>query len=51
MASTKEEIVSACSLSGIAMIRLLEDRAARGLSTVPDLDAECILDLQNNGGR
>lgn len=51
MASTKEEIVSACSLSGSAMIRLLEDRAARGLSTVPNLDAECILDLQNNGGR
>lgn len=35
---------------GGGLMGMLENRAARGLS-VPSLDAECILDLQANGGR
>ena len=35
---------------GGGLMGMLESRAARGLS-VPSLDAECILDLQANGGR
>ncbi len=35
---------------GGGIMGMLESRAARGLS-VPSLDAECILDLQGNGGR
>ncbi|MEM8999988.1 MAG: hypothetical protein AAGB24_06960 [Bacteroidota bacterium] len=36
---------------GGAMMRLLESRTSKGLVAIPVLDAECILDLQNNGGR
>ncbi len=35
---------------GGGIMGMLESRAARGLS-IPALDAECILDLQGNGGR
>ena len=42
---------SPCTLSGTSMIKLLESRSARGLAVVPVLDAECVLDLQGNGGR
>ncbi|MEN8789012.1 MAG: hypothetical protein ABF293_12015 [Flavobacteriaceae bacterium] len=35
---------------GGGIMGMLESRAARGLA-IPDLDAECILDLQGNGGR
>lgn len=48
---SKESITSACNLSGETILNLLEGRAQRGMAVVPDLDAECILDLQNNGGR
>jgi len=47
---TKDEVVSACSLSGNSVMKLLEYQASRGLAVVPGLDAECILDLQSNGG-
>lgn len=47
----KEELVSACSLSGDFVLRMLEQQASKGLAIVPVLDDECILDLQNNGGR
>ncbi|MEO0573741.1 MAG: hypothetical protein AAF039_18730 [Bacteroidota bacterium] len=50
-AATKEELVSACSLSGNSLLRVLENQASRGLAVVPVLDPECVLDLQNNGGR
>ncbi|MET1260239.1 hypothetical protein ABV409_12900 [Flagellimonas sp. DF-77] len=46
-----QKIQSACSLSGLHIMNILESHAARGLAVVPDLDPECILDLQNNGGR
>ena len=46
-----KDLVSACSLSGQSVLRMLEANAARNLAVVPVLDAECVLDLQNNGGR
>lgn len=36
---------------GGGMKKMLANRASKGLSSTPDLDAECILDLQSNGGR
>ncbi len=45
-----EDIKSACSLSGNTILNLLIQEANKS-AVVPDLDAECILDLQNNGGR
>jgi hypothetical protein len=30
---------------------MLESRASKGILETPGLDAECILDLQGNGGR
>ncbi|MEX0316107.1 MAG: hypothetical protein AB3N18_18150 [Allomuricauda sp.] len=49
--TSKSGLHSACDLSGISVMKLLEHQASKGLAAVPDLDAECILDLQNNGGR
>lgn len=42
---------SACDLSGFSVLHLLESRASKGLAAAPNLDPECILDLQANGGR
>ncbi|MEM9647755.1 MAG: hypothetical protein AAF969_04685, partial [Bacteroidota bacterium] len=36
---------------GGPMMKLLESNAAKGAAVVPVLDAECMLDLQANGGR
>lgn len=36
---------------GGGMMSMLESRTSKGLAVAPDLDAECILDLQNNGGK
>ncbi len=36
---------------GLAMKKAMESNASKGLAVVPELDAECIRDLQNNGGR
>ncbi len=36
---------------GGGVVSLLESRASKGFLETPGLDAECILDLQNNGGR
>lgn len=36
---------------GSGMMGMLENRASRGLVAIPELDAECVLDLQANGGR
>lgn len=46
----KNAIVSACTLSGQSVLKMLEHSAAKGAAAV-DLDAQCILDLQSNGGR
>lgn len=51
VAKSANGLHSACTLSGLSLIQLLEQRTNRGLAVVPELDAECILDLQNNGGR
>ncbi len=32
-------------------MKMMEQNAAKGAAAIPVLDAECILDLQNNGGR
>jgi len=42
---------SGCSLSGHSVLNLLEKHAAKGSAVAVPLDAECILDLQANGGR
>jgi hypothetical protein len=36
---------------GGGMKKMLEKNASKGIVTTPDLDSECILDLQANGGR
>ena len=36
---------------GGGMMSMLESRTSKGLAVAPSLDAECILDLQNNGGK
>lgn len=48
---TDSGLHSSCSLNGYSLLGLLESRFSKGLSVAPALDAECILDLQANGGR
>ncbi|TXN34848.1 hypothetical protein FVB32_09600 [Flagellimonas hymeniacidonis] len=36
---------------GVPMMKMMESNASKGSAAVPVLDAECILDLQSNGGR
>ncbi|MCW5516847.1 hypothetical protein [Muriicola sp. Z0-33] len=36
---------------GGGMMSMLESRTSKGIAATPSLDAECILDLQNNGGK
>lgn len=36
---------------GASMLKMMQSNASKGLATIPQLDAECMLDLQNNGGR
>lgn len=45
------DLKSACSLSGHSVLKMLEQNTAKGQGVPPDLDSECILDLQANGGR
>ncbi len=47
----RAEIHSPCTLSGQNLMNMLESRASFGVAVVPVLDDECVLDLQNNGGR
>ncbi|WP_136464987.1 hypothetical protein [Flagellimonas onchidii] len=49
--TSKNGMHADCNLSGMSMMKLLQQQASKGLPIVPVLDAECILDLQNNGGR
>ncbi len=52
LAEKSEGIKADCALSGASVLKLLDTKTANGSSMiVPDLDAECILDLQSNGGR
>ncbi|MDC6386052.1 hypothetical protein D2V93_10935 [Flagellimonas taeanensis] len=36
---------------GGPMVKSMQSNISKGLASVPQLDAECLLDLQNNGGR
>lgn len=36
---------------GAGMAKVMEARNSKGLATIPELDPECVLDLQGNGGR
>ncbi|WP_430967288.1 hypothetical protein [Spongiimicrobium sp. 2-473A-2-J] len=36
---------------GAGIMGMMESRASRGMAFIPELDAECVLDLQANGGR
>lgn len=47
----KAGIKSACTLSGTTILRLLEQRTAKGNAATVGLDPECILDIRANGGR
>lgn len=49
--NAKNELQSSCSLSGNSVLKMLENNTAKGLKNSVPLDAECILDLQSNGGR
>lgn len=40
-----------CSLSGNSVLQMLQKQTSKGAAAVVPLDAECILDLQANGGR
>ncbi len=45
------DLKPACSLTGQSVLKMLERKSAKGQRIAPDLDAECVLDLQANGGR
>lgn len=48
--SSENSLKAGCTLTGKSMMKILESSlTAKG--TAPDLDPECILDLQSNGGR
>lgn len=47
--TAKTELKSACNLNGNTMLRLLTSKT--GKSNTVAIDAECVLDLQANGGR
>ncbi|MEA1785838.1 hypothetical protein U1E44_07030 [Arenibacter sp. GZD96] len=36
---------------GAGFAKFMESRSAKGLAVIPELDPECVLDLQGNGGR
>lgn len=49
-ASDENSLKAGCTLTGKSMMKILESSLiAKGVA--PDLDPECILDLQSNGGR
>lgn len=47
----KNTLIPGCMLSGNSVLKMLKHRKSKGASATIDLDAECILDLQANGGR
>lgn len=46
-----EELKASCSLSGKSVLRMLKNSTAKGFVNSVPLDAECIIDLNSNGGR
>jgi len=51
IAQYEDGIKAGCTLSGKTVLSLLQNNAAKGTSASVGLDAECILDIQANGGR
>ena len=49
-AKNKNGLKAGCRLSGKSVLKMLSSQTAKG-GLAPDLDSECILDLQTNGGR
>ncbi|WP_373519232.1 hypothetical protein [Pricia sp.] len=49
-AKNEDGIKAGCRLSGKSVLKMLSSQTAKG-GLAPDLDSECILDLQTNGGR
>lgn len=49
--SSKNELKSSCSLSGMSVLKMLESNTSKGVVNAVPLDAQCILDLQSNGGK
>lgn len=45
------ELHSSCTLDGLGLIKQMESLVAKGAAAAPELDAECQLDLETNGGR
>lgn len=50
LAQYEDGVKSGCRLSGTTVLNLLQQHTAKTTNTVP-LDAECLLDIQANGGR
>lgn len=48
---SKNELKSACSLSGNSVLEMLENNVSKGLSNWVPLGEECVIDLKANGGR
>lgn len=49
--AAQDGLVAGCALSGQSVMELLKGRNNKGLADIPPLDAECVLDLQANGGK
>ena len=49
--NNKNSLHSSCTLDGNILLNQMESNVSRGLAAPPDLDAECQLDLEANGGR
>lgn len=49
--SNESGLKTGCSLSGKSVLQMLQKQTAKGDAPAVPLDAECILDLQANGGR
>ncbi|MGB5553467.1 MAG: hypothetical protein WBM83_02330 [Flavobacteriaceae bacterium] len=51
--ATKDDgqVFSTCSLTGTQVLKMLEQATSKGISMAPGIDAECLLDLQANGGK
>lgn len=48
---TENSLKAGCSLSGKSVLNMLHNKTSKGLLPSVPLDAECILDLQSNGGK
>jgi len=49
--STKNSLKNSCNLNGLSLLSMLQKNSSKGRVEIPPIDAECVLDLQANGGR